>query len=135
MLYRRSLLSRSPFTEQPLAAGSRRWLIRELDITTSRIVRTRDRNCVICGSTRRSQCSHFYSRRHLNTRFDLRNCNAMCGPCNLRHNRDPSPYLHFMEGHYGLEVMAELSELRMSLRKLTDDDLIKRLSELKTISR
>ncbi|MBA3766091.1 MAG: recombination protein NinG [Acidobacteria bacterium] len=111
----------SAFEEKPLEVGSRRWLIRQLDIQTSRIVRQRDRQCVTCGSHRSLQCSHFYSRRYLIIRFDLRNCNAMCGPCNRRHNADPFPYMCYMQEHYGHDVVAELHALMMSMEKVTDE--------------
>ena len=55
---------------------------------------------------------HFYSRRYLQTRFDLRNCNAMCAGCNRRHNEDPGPYLRFMNERYGGEAVADLDRLR-----------------------
>ena len=123
MLYRRSLLSRSTFQEKPLEVNSRWWLIRQLDIQTSRIVRGRDRRCVPCGTFRNLQCSHFYSRRYLNIRFDLRNCHAMCVTCNRRHNEDSSAYLEFMNERYGLAVVEEINSLRMNLRKVSDEEL------------
>lgn len=133
MLYRRSLLSRSAFEEKPLEIGSRRWLIWQLDIQASRIVRGRDRKCVTCGSGRSLQCSHFYSRRHLIIRFDLRNCNAMCATCNRRHNEDPSAYLEFMNKHYGRVVIEELNELKLSLRKVSDEELRQMLADYRTM--
>jgi hypothetical protein len=123
MLARRSFMTRNPFAEKSLEEGSRKWLIAELDKVTSIIVRKRDRKCVTCGSYRNLQCSHFYSRRYLIIRFDLRNCNAMCGRCNIRHNSNPFPYLNFMHEHYGHEVVEELHALRMSLQKMTDEHL------------
>lgn len=123
MLTRRSFMTRNPFAEKSPEEGSRKWLIAELDKLTSIIVRCRDRRCVTCGSRRGLQCSHFYSRRYLIIRFDLRNCNAMCGRCNIGHNSNPLPYLNFMQGHYGHEVAEELHALRMSLQKVTDDEL------------
>ena len=131
MLYRRSLLSRSAFEEKPLEAGSRRWLIWQLDIQTSRIVRQRDRKCVTCGTTRNLQCSHFYSRRYLGVRFNLLNCNAMCADCNKRHNYDPSPYLNFMQEHYGSQVIAELHSLRVRSEKISDEELRETLERFK----
>ena len=128
-LTRRSFMSRSAFTEKPPTASSRRWLIRQLDIWTSMIVRRRDQMCVTCGARQSLQCSHFYSRRYLNIRFDLRNCNAMCVECNRRHNLDPRPYLAYMEAHYGPEVVAELRELKMSLQKVSDEELRRLLEE------
>lgn len=135
MLRRRSFLCRSPFTEKPAEVGSRKWLIAELDKYTSIIVRRRDRRCVTCGSFRNLQCSHFYSRRYLATRFDLRNCNAMCGRCNRRHNDDPFPYLNYMNKHYGEEVVSGLHALRMSLWKVEDDELRELLEEYRRIAR
>jgi hypothetical protein len=123
MLTRRSYLSRSGFYKKPLEVGSRKWLIAELDKYTSIIVRRRDRRCVTCGSRRNLQCSHFYSRRYLAIRFDLVNCNAMCGFCNRRHNRDPFPYVAYMQAKYGPEAVEELNRLRASHRKVTDDEL------------
>jgi hypothetical protein len=89
MLPRRRVLHRTPLEEKPPHEGSHRWLVAELDRLVSVIVRRRDRRCVTCGEPRGLQCSHFYSRRYLATRFDLRNCNAMCVNCNRRYNSDP----------------------------------------------
>lgn len=123
MITRRSYLSRSGFYKKPFEPGTRKWLISELDKYTSIIVRRRDRRCVTCGSRRNLQCSHFYSRRYLAIRFDLVNCNAMCGFCNRRHNRDPFPYMAFMQERYGPDAVEGLNALRSSRRKVTDDEL------------
>ena len=131
MLARRRFLYRSAFAEKPVEEGSRRWLVAELDRLTSVVVRRRDRRCVTCGTAQRLQCSHFYSRRHLATRFDLRNCNAMCAGCNRRHNHEPEPYLQFMYDHYGCEVVAELDRLRRGRGKVADEELIELLERLR----
>jgi hypothetical protein len=123
MLARRAYMSRSRPVERPREEGSRKWLIAELDKYTSIIVRRRDGRCVTCGSAQGLQCSHFYSRRYFSTRFDLRNCNAMCAGCNRRHNRDRRPYERYMRKVYGPAVIAELDGLRMSLGKVTDEEL------------
>lgn len=133
MLTRRAFMSRSEFAEKPREVGSRKWLIAELDKYTSVIVRRRDGKCVTCGSRRSLQCSHFYSRRYLAVRFDLRNCNAMCGGCNRRHNTDPFPYMSYMQKKYGPEVVAELHDLRMSLLKVTDEELRETLNSYKAM--
>ena len=134
MLPRRRVLHRSPFIEKPAEVGSRRWLVAELDRLTSLVVRRRDHACVTCGDARGLQCSHFYSRRHLAVRFDLRNCNAMCVDCNRRHNSDPAAYLDFMNSRYGPEAVAELDELRTSMSKVTDEELVLTLGRLKAMS-
>jgi hypothetical protein len=133
VLYRRAYMSRSRLVERAPEEGSRKWLIQELDRVTSVIVRKRDKKCVTCGSVQGLQCSHFYSRRYLSTRFDLRNCNAMCSACNRRHNRDRRPYERYMLKAYGREVIAELDRLRVSLQKVIDMQLIELLNEYKTL--
>lgn len=123
MLTRRAFMSRSWLVERPPEEGSREWLIAELDKHTSVLVRRRDQRCVTCGKAQDLQCSHFYSRRHIAVRFDLRNCNAMCSACNRRHNRDRRPYERYMRETYGPSVIAELDSLRMGLQKVTDEAL------------
>ena len=132
MVTRRWDLPRSGFSAKPPEEGSRRWLVAELDRLTPMIVRRRDRRCVTCGSNRNLQCSHFYSRRHLSVRFDLRNCHAMCAGCNRRHNSDPEPYLAFMRERYGPDVVEELGRLRSGLRKVSDEELRRLFGECKT---
>lgn len=133
MLARRAFMSRSRLVERPRAEGSRKWLVAELDKYTSLIVRRRDGKCVTCGSVQSLQCSHFFSRRHLSTRFDLRNCNAMCAACNRRHNRDRRPYERYMRKAYGPAVVAELDGLRLSLGKGTDEELRETLRQYKAM--
>ena len=133
MLSRRAYMSRSRLVERSPDAGSRKWLIAELDRLTSIIVRKRDKRCVTCGSAQGLQCSHFYSRRYLAIRFDLRNCNAMCAGCNRRHNRDRKPYERYMQKTYGPVVIAELDKLRLSLLKVTEQELGEMLQQYKTM--
>lgn len=133
MLSRRAFMPRSELVERQPEEGSRRWLVAELDKYTSIIVRRRDRRCVTCGTSQGLQCSHFYSRRHLTIRFDLRNCNAMCSRCNRRHNRDRRPYERYMLQAYGRAVVAELDGLRMGLEKVTDEELSDLLGQYKAM--
>ena len=134
MLPRRRFLHRTPFEDRPPEAGSRRWLVAELDRLTSGLVRRRDRQCITCGERRGLQCSHFYSRRYLATRFDLQNCNAMCAECNRRHNSDPEPYLRFMNERHGEGAVAELDRLRRDGRKVSDEELLQTLGWLKALT-
>ena len=134
MLYRRAYMSRSRLVERAPEEGSRKWLIAELDRLTSIIVRKRDKRCVTCGSVQGLQCSHFYLRRYLAIRFDLRNCNAMCSICNRRHNRDRAPYERYMSNTYGAGVIAELDRLRAGLLKVPEALLIELLDEYRNMT-
>jgi 5-methylcytosine-specific restriction endonuclease McrA len=129
MIRARNYIQRTPFVTKPRVVGSRRWLIAELDYATSRKVRERDKVCVTCGSRVRLECSHFYSRRYLATRFDLTNCNAMCHECNMRHNFNPFPYARYMQSKYGEDGLANLNAKRMALIKVTDEELRELLAE------
>jgi hypothetical protein len=134
VLTRRAFMSRSRLVERPAEEGSRKWLVAELDKYTSLIVRRMDGRCVTCGSVQGLQCSHFYSRRYLSIRFDLRNCNAMCAGCNRLHNRNRKPYEKYMRKTYGAAVVAELDGLRMGLGKVTDEELEEMLNRYKALA-
>jgi hypothetical protein len=127
-------MSRARLVERAPEEGSRKWLIAELDRLTSIIVRKRDKRCVTCGGAQGLQCSHFYSRRYLSVRFDLRNCNAMCSACNRRHNRDRKPYERYMRKTYDPAVILELDQLRSSLEKVTEEELAELLQRYKAMA-
>ena len=110
-------------------AGTRARTIRELDIAVSKIVRRRDKACVCCGKTNGLQAGHFYSRRWLHVRFDLRNVHAQCSDCNKRHNVNQWPYLSALLRIHGPDVLSELHRLRMQTRKVTDAELEELLDE------
>ena len=66
--------------------------------------------------------------------FHLRNCHAMCAACNRRHNSDRGPYLDFILKRYRPGVVAELDGLRVSLRKVTDEELRRKFEQFKSMA-
>jgi hypothetical protein len=98
------------------------------------IVRRRDRRCVTCGEAWGLQCSHFFSRRYLRTRFHLADCPARRANCNRRHNEDPGPYLRFMRERYGEDAVKDLEEFRAGGGKVTDEELRRELEGLKALA-
>ena len=65
-------------------------LVNKLDKVFSQYIRLRDAmpsgvfRCISCGQIKpisKADCGHFYSRRHMSTRFDEDNCNAECSYC------------------------------------------------------
>jgi hypothetical protein len=90
-----------------------------LDALTSRIVRLRDRRCVVCGSTENLQCGHYLSRVFVNVRWDLRNCNCQCARCNMAHEYNVWPYTTWMLQEYGAGVLTMLSAMAQSSKKMT----------------
>lgn len=103
--------------------ATRKGIKDELDRLTSLIVRARDRRCVTCGTTEDLQCSHYFKRRFLATRWNLTNCNAQCAKENEEHNKSPFRYREYMVKTYGEEALDALFALRNSVWRPTDDEL------------
>lgn len=66
-------------------------LVDKLDRIFSQYIRLRDVmpngyfRCISCGKIKpyeQSDCGHFFSRKHMATRFDEDNCNSECKGCN-----------------------------------------------------
>lgn len=66
-------------------------LVNKLDRVFSAYIRLRDVMCngyfvcISCGKIKHfseGDCGHFYSRRHMSTRFDEDNCHMECRSCN-----------------------------------------------------
>jgi hypothetical protein len=126
------MLRRSGLRPRRHSIETRSGLIQELDRVTSLIVRKRDEYCVTCGEARPEllTASHFYSRRWLNVRFDLRNVNCQCLRCNcIVHVSNVWPYTSWFVNHYGTDVMHELFTLRNRRETPSTDELKFMLSE------
>jgi hypothetical protein len=110
-----------------------------LDVVTSLLVRARDGRCVTCGTTENLECSHYFKRRFLATRWDLRNCNAQCSTENQEHNVNPFRYRAYMVERIGEDGLDELFALRNSVWRPSDDELRELLEDyrgqLRTIKR
>lgn len=99
-------------------------LTKKLDTLVSKFVRLRDLRCIVCGKTENLQCGHYISRAFFPTRWDLRNCNAQCAGCNIKHEYDPEPYRAAIVGKYGASAPSDLSALsHQALRYTTTDKL------------
>lgn len=70
-----------------------RTAIERLDKIFSLYIRLRDSRafgfkafkCISCGQVkpfRMADCGHYFSRRHMSTRYDEDNCNSECSRCN-----------------------------------------------------
>lgn len=135
MTLRRSQLKRStlkPLRYRRHPVGTRKGLIQSLDDVVSKIVRKRDGQCITCRSTENLTCSHFYSRRFINTRFSLLNTACQCWDCNLRHSITPWAYLNWMLTTYPEGTLQSLHEARFSKVKLSGDDLRALLESLRS---
>ena len=103
--------------------SERRQIGDELDRQTSLIVRWRDGQCVLCGSTANLQCGHLVKRGKHSIRWDLKNCNAQCASCNLRHNNYPERYTNWFLHVWGKAEYARLAQAAEKADKFTVDEL------------
>lgn len=63
---------------------------RKLDSIWSAIVRKRDGQCTFCGKADgKLDANHIFSRRHMATRWDVRNGNTLDFCCHRRFHDDP----------------------------------------------
>lgn len=123
-------------------ANERAKLKKQLDTICSKIVRLRDKHCVICGLPVQfndkgepitNDCGHFLSRKVDAVRYDFRNMNCQCRSCNWNHTGNSIPYHNYMIEKYGQNVMDELHRLYFEHRKITVPELREMLREFKEI--
>jgi len=88
----------------------------KLDAIIRKIVRVRDKVCITCGCDDTLQVSHYISRTHISTRWDLRNCNLQCAKCHLKdyHGGFVLPYQKYLL-KYGENIIEVLEILGRKL--------------------
>jgi 5-methylcytosine-specific restriction endonuclease McrA len=109
---------------------TRRKVIKELDALFAKYIKTRDKwTCQRCHTQyepgdRGIQCSHYFSRRYYGTRFDLDNCEALCGGCHMLVESDKQGwYTDYKKKTLGEKKYEMLRIKAYSLTKLTKFDL------------
>ena len=105
-------------------------LVKKLDILFSQFVRVSnaDKNgyctCVTCGKKGHwkdgsIQAGHFMSRKHYNTRWDIRNVKPQCVGCNMFKSGEQYKYSIYL----GSELSNELYLQSNKIVKFSNDDL------------
>lgn len=90
-----------------------------LDALFSQYIRLRDARCMVCRRWfpfEKLQCSHFFSRRHVGTRWDEKNACAKCFTCHQRMGGNPVLFAEWIERYLG---RAEYERLRVRAHKVT----------------
>ena len=87
-------------------------ITRRLDNIVRQIVVSRDVRCVTCGCNETLQVSHYISRSHISTRWDLRNCNLQCSRCHLKdfHGGFVSQYQDYLKLKHGKDIIVTLEQ-------------------------
>mgnify|MGYP001614439918 CR=1 FL=1 len=111
---------------------TRKSLIRKLDILVSKIVRERDKSCVMCGSIKQLKAGHLFSRRYYNGRWNLDNVWTQCWPENFRHSNDSYPYWNWYITKFGFKKFQSLAQEVRQITHYKDFDLVELLEQIKS---
>lgn len=118
--------------------------IKRLDSLCSEIVRRRGANsigenwCYTCGvkkNWKELDCGHFYSRRFLNTRWNLQNMKPQCQFCNRNLGGNLKIYESKLRLEFGDEEVDKLGYLARSGNKLYTFELLELEEKLKNIKK
>jgi hypothetical protein len=111
---------------------NRKQLVAKLDRVFSQFVRLSHADeggtveCVTCGKLlwwKEAHAGHYISRRHMNTRFDVRNVHPQCCGCNTFRNGQPDEYALYLREKYGDEILEQLNERKHQVKKFTSEEL------------
>ena len=111
----------------------RKQTVKKLDDIVSKIVRLRDKKCVICSTTERLTNGHLFSRVNYSTRWNLLNCHCQCMSCNMRHEYDWEPYRKWFVREYGVDEYDNLYHLHKQVVKYSTADLKEMYEEMKQL--
>lgn len=82
--------------------------IRKADSVFSKWIKTRDNyTCQRCfkrfdkDNARGLDCSHYHSRRKESTRFEPRNCDAVCTGCHMYFHQNPLEHMEWKKRQLG----------------------------------
>lgn len=100
------------------------WSTHTADRRFSIFIRLRDGHCLKCGTTENLTCSHFWRRGHSSTRFDPKNCIALCGGADGCHqlweDKKNAEYKEFMVQLLGKEEYDSLEHRARSFKNRRD---------------
>ena len=100
-------------------------LKKKADLTFSVWIRNRDKNtCVLCGKKEMIQCGHLIKRGKMATRYDKRNCNALCSGCNYRDNFEPQHYVVWFINKWGASTYKFLVEESKHICQMKRQDFL-----------
>lgn len=123
-LKRTRMKVRVPGKARTKAGDSAKMIKDECDQLVRRIIALRDHKCITCWAHSFLHVGHLLRRGIESVRWNLRNCNAQCDPCNLLHEEDPHHYAIAFIARYEAEDYAELEALSRSNHKFTYSELL-----------
>ena len=105
-------------------------MIEKLDAVFSQFIRLRETvngrcRCFTCGKSENwteIHNGHFIDRRHMNTRFNERNCHPQCFTCNVEKRGNIEAYKKALINKYGDNILSdlEIEKNKISFNKKAD---------------
>ena len=96
-------------------------LKREADRVFGIWIRKRDNHrCYTCGYQKQpeeTQCGHYMSRSHTNTRYNEKNCHCQCVACNIFKYGNMQIYAIRLQNQYGQGILKELFRKAHMIKK------------------
>ena len=94
--------------------------------------------CFTCGKVAHykkggMQCGHFQSRKHLTTRWDLKNCQVQCVGCNMFKAGEQYKFGLNLDAKYGEGTAEELEFLARTIMKFSRIDYEEKISYYKDL--
>jgi hypothetical protein len=118
-------------------------LKKELDKWFSLFIRLRDATseglvqCFTCHKVSHyksgMQCGHFQSRKHLTTRWDLKNCQVQCVGCNMFKAGEQYKFSLNLDAKYGEGTSEELESLARTIMKFNRIEYEEKISYYKDL--
>lgn len=91
------------------------------DIVFSKVVRTRDGECLYCGKRETLECAHIYGRRAIVTRWDMMNAVTLCHHHHRHFTENPVEFHQWLLEELGEVHMTILQEKRNGILKGTQE--------------
>ena len=119
-------------------------LVEKLDRVFSQYVRksasddTQMSLCYTCGvglHWKKLQCGHFMSRKHMATRWSLRNCRPQCSGCNEVKGGNLEVYAERLKLEYGDQILLSLANLAASTKKFSKQELQEKIDYYKELNK
>ncbi len=106
------------------AKGSRKDLIKKLDIAWAKKIKEMAGACAICGKESFLNAHHIFSRRYMSTRWDLDNGITLCRGCHLYFaHQKYEEFRDIVVNHMGIEGFESLKQKAVQIKKWDKEEL------------
>jgi hypothetical protein len=104
--------------------GSRKDLIKKLDIAWAKRIKEVSPHCGVCGKDSYLNAHHIFSRRYMSTRWDLKNGITLCRGCHLYFaHQKYEEFRDIVICRIGIEGFISLKQKSLLIKKWDKEEL------------